>query len=126
MNILMISSLESFLELVGALIIFAFVLLITFLTTRWIGGYQQTFTSNKNLRLIESIRVGNNKMISIVAAGDKFLVVAIGKDEITLLTELSEEQLKDASELLKVQKQNQESFQEIFTKIKEKLPKKQD
>lgn len=69
--------------------------------------------------------VGNNKMISIVAAGEKYLVVSIGKDEVHLLTELRAEQMKelpvDAPAV-----SPQESFQEILSKLKDKLPKKQD
>ena len=44
---------------------------------------------------MESIRVGNNKFIAIVKAGEVYLVVAVGKDDVTLLTQLTEEQLSE-------------------------------
>ncbi len=115
---------ESFLQLIGVLLIFVFVLVITYLTTRWMGGYTKAHTYNKNLKIVETIRVGNNKMISIIAAGTKYLVVSIGKDEVNLLGELTEE------ELLELPKEEpgkyQESFQEVLSKIKAKSSKKQD
>ncbi len=124
MNILLSGALESFLQLVGALLIFAFVLVLVYLVTRWMGAIQKGQSYNKNLHIVETIGVGNNKMISIVEAGTQYLVVAIGKDEIHLLAKLSREELKDFS--FEEEKSPQESFSEVIKKLKEKLPKKQD
>lgn len=126
MNILLSSSLESFIQLVGVLLIFVFVLAITYLTARWMGGYQKAHSRNKNLRIIETIHVGSNKMISIIAAGKKYLVVSVGKDEVHMLAELSEEELKELPDTGEKSVMPQESFQQILGKLKDKLPKKQD
>ena len=125
MSVLAVSSLESFLQLIGVLLIFVFVLLITYLTTKWMGGFQKAHSNNKNLKIIETIHVGNNKIVEIVQAGTKYLVIAVGKDEVHLLTELSEAELteipvSDSSSMLSF-----DSFQDIFNKVKEKFPKKQ-
>ena len=88
------------------------------------GVIQKGQSYNKNLHIVETIGVGNNKMISIVEAGTQYLVVAIGKDEIHLLAKLSREELKDFS--FEEEKSPQESFSEVMKKLKEKLPKKQD
>ena len=119
------ASMESFLQLISALLIFAFVLLITYYTTRWIGGYQKVRMKSKNLQVIESMAVGQNKSICLVKAGTEYLVVAIGKDEIRTLATLKEEQLTDVSFL---EDDNSavsgESFQEIFGQLKDKMSKK--
>lgn len=73
----------------GALFIFAVVLAATYLTTRWMGGMQRGRQNNKNLHVIETISVGNNKMISIVEAGSVYLVVSVGKEEVHLLAQLT-------------------------------------
>ena len=67
MVILLAGSLKSFLELLGALVIFVFVLVIVYFTTKWMGGLQMARSNNKNLRIVETIGVGSNKTISIVA-----------------------------------------------------------
>ena len=126
MTILLSSSFHSLVQLIAALIIFAFVLGITYLTTRWMGGFQKSRSNNKNLHIIETINVGNNKYISIVEAGTVYLVVSVGKDEVHLLTQLTREQLKDFSFEHVGEKESQESFTEILEKLKDKLPKKQD
>lgn len=126
MVMLLSSAIHSLVQLIGALIIFAFVLGVTYLTTRWMGGFQKSRSNNKNLHVIETISVGNNKYISIVEAGTVYLVVSVGKDEVHLLTRLTREQLKDFSFEHQREKEKQESFAEIFGKFKDKLPKKQD
>lgn len=125
MGILLISSSsESFLELIGVLLIFIAILVITYVCTRWISGYQKQQMKNGNLSVIETIPAGANKMICLVKAGTEYLVVGVGKDEMHLLTKLSEEQLTD----FRFQQENiisvNESFQDILGKIKGKLPKK--
>lgn len=123
---LLSSSLQSLFQLIGALIIFAFVLGITYLATKWMSGFQKSRSNNKNLHIVETIGVGNNKYISIVEAGTVYLVVAVGKDEVHLLAELTREQLKDFSFEQSGGKESQESFSEILGKFKDRLPKKQD
>ena len=87
---------ESFFQLIFALVVFVGVLALTTFVTKWIAGYQKTQGLNRNLEVIEAIRLTNNKYLHIVRAGeDKYFVIAIGKEEITLLGELSKDQLKD-------------------------------
>ena len=119
--ILILSSLDSFVQLITVLVIFIFVLIITYFTTRWMAGIQKGRSFNKNLRIIETISAGNNKMISIVQAGEKYLVVSIGKDEVHYLTELKQEELKDLS-FMNPDNQNdkQDPFDEIYGRLKEK------
>ena len=119
--ILAATSLDSFVQLITVLIIFVFVLILTHFTTRWMAGIQKGRSFNRNLKIIETISVGNNKMISIVEAGTKYIVVSIGKDEVNFLTELKEDELKDLSfKDPQNTTQNTESFSAIMDKLKEK------
>lgn len=122
MNILLVTTFQSFLQLIGVLLIFVFVLVITYFTTRWMGGFQKAQYYNKNLQIVETIRVGNNKMISIIAVGTKYIVVSIGKDEVHYLTEITEEELKVLPEQMNASQK--ESFQDILNKIKDGFTKK--
>lgn len=119
------SGFSSFMQLLGVLLIFVFVLALTYVTTKWIAGYQRGKSYNKNLRVIETLKLTQNKYIQIVEAGEVYLVIGIGKDEITMLTTLTSEQLKDL-DTYEVMKQAEagESFQDILNKIKQHLPKK--
>ena len=115
---------ESIFQLFVAIVIFAFVLAITYYTTKWISGYQKTHSFNKNLAIIEVIKVSSNKMVEIVRAGnDKYFVIAVGKDEVTLLGELTEDQLLDVNTDFQVSATGQ-TFDELLGKFKNHLPKK--
>lgn len=127
MRILMLSaSMESFLQLMVSLLIFAFVLFLTYMTSRWIGKYQKGHMLSKNLRIIETIPAGQNKNICLLKAGTEYLVVAIGKDEIHALATLTEDQLTDLSFKNEIPDTvvSGESFQEIFGQLKDKMSKK--
>ena len=115
---------DSFVQLLVVLIIFIFVLAITALTTKWIGGYQKTQMSNKNMRVVESLRLGNNKFLALVEVGEVYLIVGVGKDEVHTIAKLTKNELP---ELLSYEETNVsngvEGFQEILEKVKRKKDK---
>ncbi|MCM1038141.1 MAG: flagellar biosynthetic protein FliO [Roseburia sp.] len=116
-------STNSYLQFVTILIIFVFVLAITYLTTRWISGYQRSKNAGTNLEVIESFRLADNKYIQIIRVGQKYLAVALGKDSVTMLTEIPEEQLILSSG----ETNKQLSFKELFEKVQKKtLLEKED
>ena len=130
--ILLSSSLSSFLQLIGVLIIFLFVLLITYLTTKWMGGYQKAQMVGKKLQVIETARLVGNKYVQVIKAGEVYLVVAVGKDTVTMLAQLTQEQYESATDELQTAEDVQygsgslESFSEILEKFKGHFSKKQD
>lgn len=113
--------LDSALQLLGVVIVFVFVLAITYITTKWLASYQLKSMKNKNLKVVETLKITNNKYIQIIEVGEVYLVVSIGKDEVHLLTKLEKDQL--TLESLQVEKSNLQ-FSEILNKFKENLPKK--
>jgi flagellar protein FliO/FliZ len=124
-SILLASSFESFLQLLWVLLIFVFVLAVTYFALRWMGKYQKTHSRNQYLAIIETIPAGSNKMIGIVQAGTKYLVVSIGKDEIRLLAELTEEEFVKLPKACREGSTTQGNFQDILNNLKNNFPKKQ-
>ncbi len=133
--ILLSSSLNSFLQLLGVLIIFAFVLIVTYFTTKWIGGFQKMQMSGKQFKVIDSAKIAGNKCVQILKIGDVYLVIAVGKDEVTMLAKLTEEEIGLTEEELLDQvssggngmsSQTTENFQEILDRLKGRFSKKQD
>ena len=119
------TSLDSFFQLLSILFIFAVVLALTYFSTRWIAGYQKSHLHQTNLRVVETLKITQNKYIQIVEAGDTYLVLAVCKDSVTMLKELSKDQIKEFDEVQPKQTQKTtESFQEIFAKVREHIPKK--
>lgn len=132
--ILLSSSLESFIQLVGVLLIFVIVLVITYFTTRWIGGYQKNQMSGREFKVVDTIRIANGKCVQILKLGEVYLVVAIGKDEVTMLAKLTEDEIGLTEDELSgfcrsddtKPAGTQEAFQDILEKVRERFSKKQD
>lgn len=113
---------DSYLQFITVLILFVFVLGITYVTTRWIANYQKDRAAGGNLEVIETMRVTGNKYLQIVRAGKKYLVIAVGKDEIHMLAELSEDDLT----FFKDQSTQKMDFKSILEKLKKQNAKEDD
>lgn len=133
--ILLSSSFNSFIQLMGVLVIFLFVLAVTYFTTKWIGGYQKVQMSGRNFKIVDSVRIAGGKCVQILKLGDVYLVVAVGKDEVTMLAKLTEDEIGLTEEQILSTMQSgkigaeagtQDTFQETLEKIRERFSKKQD
>lgn len=113
---------DSYLQFITVLILFVFVLGVTYVTTRWIANYQKGRALAGNLEVIETMRITGNKYLQIVRAGNKYLVIAVGKDEIHMLAELSEEEVT----VLRQQGTQTLDFKNIFEKIRKQNAKEDD
>lgn len=114
-------------QLIWVLFLFVLVLLLTWLTTRFIAKYQRgQVQGNQNLRMIETMSVSANGYIQIIEAGDVYLVIAVSKDRIEKLAELTKDQLKleAAGNVTGPKIEIGESFHDILDKVKKHLPKK--
>ena len=85
---MLLSSLDSFFQLLTLLFIFVVILVLTYFTTRFIAGYQKGKGLGRNIEVIETYKVTTNKYIQIIRTGDKYFDIGIGKDEIHMLTEI--------------------------------------
>lgn len=113
-NILLYKTENGILQLITVLIIFVFVLAVTYYTTRWIAGFQKTRAVGTNIESVEVFRITNNKYIQILRTGKEYIVIAVCKDSITLLNKINEEDL-DFTRKAAVSK---ESFGQILDRIK--------
>ena len=119
-----LSGLASVFRLIGVLLVFLFVLAVTYATTKWIAHYQQGIAANRNIQVIETFRITNNKFIQIIEVGGKYMVIAICKDTVTMLCELDQEELSWIPSESGKSPAGNESFQELFQKLKDKIPRK--
>lgn len=107
---------DNYVQFLTVLVIFVFVLMITYWVTKWTAGYQKGQNSNANMEILETIRLSNNKLVQIIRVGRKYLAVAICKDTVTMLTEIPEQDLVfsdgNSSKML--------GFKEILEKMQKK------
>ncbi|MDF2868902.1 MAG: hypothetical protein K0R05_477 [Anaerocolumna sp.] len=106
-------------QLIGVTFLFLFVLVITYVTTKLIGGIKAGTLTESNFKVIDTYKVTQNKYMQIIKIGSKYFVIAVCKDTIQLITELQEEDivLKEKSSKTNI------SFQEILKTIKKQNEK---
>jgi flagellar protein FliO/FliZ len=76
------------------LLVLAFIILFCYFILRLMGRVKGRGGASGNLQLVESILVGSQNMVQLVRAGDKYLVIGVTKEHITLLVELDESQIR--------------------------------
>ncbi|MBQ3036165.1 MAG: flagellar biosynthetic protein FliO, partial [Lachnospiraceae bacterium] len=62
-------------------------------TTRWVASYQKGKMMSGNIQVLETLKITQNKYLQIVRVGEHYYAIAIGKDTITLLGELKEDEI---------------------------------
>ena len=118
----MSSRIEAFAQLLTLLIIFIFVLAVTYYVTRFVGNYQKNKLSGSNINILETMRIANNKYIQIVKIGSSVFAIAVAKDTVSYLCELDEDELiykESSSGKMLI---NNDNFKEILEKFKKDKP----
>lgn len=86
-------ALESTVQFLTALLIFVFVLAITWFTTKYIANFQKQSMTGRNIEVIETTKITPNKYLQIIKVGEKYLLIAVCKDTVTMLAELDGDNL---------------------------------
>lgn len=110
---------EAFSQLITLVLIFAFVIALTYFATKIVGNYQKEKLAGSNIKILETLRISNSKYIQVIKIGSKCFAVAICKDTVTYLCELNEDDLiyTEASDF-----DAAESFKTILDKFKKDKP----
>ncbi|MBQ4284501.1 MAG: flagellar biosynthetic protein FliO [Lachnospira sp.] len=111
--------LESIAQLITLVLIFAFVVGLTYFATRLVGNVQKERQAGSNIKVLETMRISNTKYIQVVKIGSKCFAIAVCKDTVTYLCELKEEELfySDATSQM-----GTDSFKAILDKFKKDKP----
>lgn len=103
-------------QLLTVLLIFIFVLALTYFTTKLTAGFQKGRYQSANVEIIETLRIAPTKYIQIVRIGEKYYSYVVCKDTVTLLGELAKDDLAE------IAKNNENtapvSFKDIFEKLR--------
>ncbi|MBP3469234.1 MAG: flagellar biosynthetic protein FliO [Lachnospiraceae bacterium] len=119
MLLTVVNTLDNFVRFFSLLLIFVFVLAVTYFTTRYIANYQKGKLSNSNITVLEASQIAPGKYIQIVKIGNRYFALAVCKDTVTVLAELKEDEIQ----LLEDKGMDLPGFKDIMEKAKEKLSK---
>ncbi|MCR5357736.1 MAG: flagellar biosynthetic protein FliO [Lachnospiraceae bacterium] len=91
LSVIISGSVEGAAQFATVFLIFLAVLAITYLTTRFVGNYQKMQGQGSNFEAVETYRVTGNRFLQIVRVGKRYFLIAVSKDDISLISELSED-----------------------------------
>ena len=106
--ILLTGMTDGYVQLITVLLLFVVVLGVTSFTTRWIASYQRQQNVGGHVEVVETTRIAGGKYIQILRVGETYMVIAVCKDTVTMLGEITREQLGEGKE------QQVFSFKELF------------
>lgn len=116
------SSLQNILELVGVIIIFFIILAAAYVTSVLVGKTHGTTypVRQRNIKLIESFHISSNQLLQIVKIGNRYFALAVSKNHVELIAEFREDEIliPESTDVIM-------PFQNVFEKVKDKLPKNQ-
>ena len=101
-------------QLLTVLLIFVFVLALTYFSTRLIAGFQKEKSTGNNVEILETDRISQNKFIQLIRIGDRYFALAVSKDTVTLISEIDESSLN-----FKDRYREKLVFKDFFNKAKE-------
>lgn len=85
---------DSVAQLFTMIIVFIFVLVLTYFSSKLIAKIQKQQMMNSNIRIVETMKVMNNKYLMIIESAGKFFLVSVCKDSISLIGELDKDEIK--------------------------------
>ena len=88
-------STSGYAQLITVLVVFVVVLAVTAFVTRWMANYQKGVSSGRNIEVIETTRIANNKYMQIIRVGNTYKVLAISKDSTEYLGDIDPSELKE-------------------------------
>ncbi|MCH5268029.1 MAG: flagellar biosynthetic protein FliO [Lachnospiraceae bacterium] len=116
------SMLSSIIKFIFILIVFIALLFAASWFTKWYAGSGMLKNQRGNIKILETHSIGQGKVVQILQIGEKYIAVAQGKDTVTYLTELSEEEL----DFEPVNQLKTGGFQEMFAEMVKNKKKQQE
>lgn len=104
-------------QLLTVILIFIFVLALTYFATKLTAGLQKGRLAGSNVEVLETFKIAPTKYIQVVRIGSKYFSYVVCKDTVTLLGEMTEEDITSMEKEEKEPAVNL-NFKEIFDKFR--------
>jgi flagellar protein FliO/FliZ len=105
---------STFIDVLGFILIFGSVLFLVYVTTKFVGGFTARTMKSNNMEVIETLKLGVDKQLFIVRAGEIYILMASSGKSLEYICELNLDE-----EALNSQNEKQTGTNE-FTSVLEK------
>ncbi|MBO5030714.1 MAG: flagellar biosynthetic protein FliO [Lachnospiraceae bacterium] len=108
---------DSIVQLLTVLLIFIFVLALTYFSTKLTAGLQKGRLAGSNVEILETFKIAPSKYIQVVRIGEKYFSYVVCKDTVTLLGEMTGDDISKFRKAETSQAVNV-NFKEVFDKFR--------
>ena len=108
---------DSVVQLLTVILIFIFVLALTYFATKLTAGLQKGRLAGSNVEVLETFRIAPTKYIQVVRIGEKYFSYVVCKDTVTLLGEMTKDDISGFDKAEPNSAMNV-SFKDILDKFK--------
>ena len=102
------------LDFLKLVILLPVIIFLIYITLKYGSKYSGKFSTNKIIKVIERVPLGQNTYISVVTIGDKPYIISSGDKGAQILLELDEKLYEDC---MKNKSQNNENIELMISKI---------
>ena len=92
---MIILSASPYAQLITVLVVFVIVLAITAVVTKWLANYQKGQNVGRNIEVIETTPIANNKWMQIIKVGNTYKVIVVSRENVTFLGDIDPSELKE-------------------------------
>lgn len=107
---------QNSLKLFGLVILFVLIIVACYYVTRFVGSKSMGTIRESNINVIDVHRINQNQCLLIVKVGKRFYLLASGKDSVSLLSELKEDDIS----LISAAGNKTLKFQDVFSAMAKK------
>jgi len=114
-------------QLLLVLFVFFCVVVLCYYVTRYLAGIQKVKSQGKNIQILEVTGLASGSYLQLVKVGkNKYYVLAVSKDSVTKVGELSEDDILEGTEdSVEEPMPLPDSFKVFFDKVRNKNQKQQ-
>lgn len=109
-------TLGSIAQIFGMLIAFAVIVAAAYYVSKYFGKYALKARENSNIKVVETSRITVDKYLQIIEVNGQYFLIGISKNNISLISELDADKIKDCAS----KEVEKFSFKEFFEKAKSK------
>lgn len=104
------------LELAGIIFLCILVIAASYFVTKFIGTSQIKRHKNSNFQILEVCGIGPGKTLQLIQVGTKYIVIAVSKESVSKILELTEEEIIQKSSYI----EKGTGFSDIFSNLLKK------
>lgn len=107
-------------QTIRLILVFVIILVLAYYGAKLVAGFHKNSLSGRtNLKIVESMSLGNNKFLVVVEINDSYYALGVGKDNVTLIDKLSDYTPRDAEGFHDVDNPKK-GFKDVLAQFKSK------